>query len=134
MIHWSTYHWEIVSPLITLIKIKCYSCIIPLATLDKLKSVGLAVGRPRFDFLGKSDKKTWYSQLPWLTFSIKRNSVESKSTSLLVMSLSKTLNGILLFWVIRLVVTVAGWQLDSKTEKDSQTKDSKDHFAFSWPR
>ena len=41
----------------------------------------------------EDDFKNWYSQLPCLALSIKRDSVKNKSTSLLVVSLGKALNG-----------------------------------------
>ena len=65
-------------------------------TLDKVRS---AVGRPGVHSLSQvipKDFKKWYSQLPCLALSIKkRDGVNNKPASLLVVSLGKTLNGTL---------------------------------------
>ena len=55
----------------------------------------MAVGRPGVHSLSRvipKDFKNWYSQLPCLALSIKRDIVENKPASLLV-SLDKALNG-----------------------------------------
>ena len=58
--------------------------------------VCFAVGRPGVHSLSRvvpTNFKKWYSQLPCLALSIKKDSVENKPASLLVVSLGKAING-----------------------------------------
>ena len=60
------------------------------------ESVRIAVGRPGVHSLSRvipKDFKNWFSQLSRLALSIKKGSVKNKPASLLVVSVSKPLNG-----------------------------------------
>ena len=73
-----------------------YSLYYNILFVNKILSVCIAVVRPGVHSLSRvipKDFKKWYSQLPYLALSIKRDRVENKPASLLVVSLGKALNG-----------------------------------------